>query len=263
MLSAPLRISVLLFFVSLSAHATTTTFGFSCITSNSGTNSSGTDICGANVAPQMFVDVIGGSTTSANFGGTAVNSIGTNQVLFVFRNTGPNASSITDVYFDDGSLLGIASIIPGTGVAFSPNASPRNLPSGNNVKFSPSTDPFSADSNSGNPGAQANGVNPGEALGVLFNLKSGQVYANVLAAFNLSLASPGQDVDGGLRVGIHVQGLAGGQSESLVNGGCPGCDDTVVPEPGFYGILSVGLVGLYMANSKLRRKSATEPNPNA
>ena len=30
------------------------------------------------------------------------------QVLFEFSNTGPAASSITDAYFDDGTLLGIA-----------------------------------------------------------------------------------------------------------------------------------------------------------
>jgi hypothetical protein len=32
------------------------------------------------------------------------------QVEFTFTNIGPDASSITDVYFDDGTLLGIAEI---------------------------------------------------------------------------------------------------------------------------------------------------------
>ena len=34
-----------------------------------------------------------------------------NQVLFTFANSGPEASSITDVYFDDGALLGLAGLI--------------------------------------------------------------------------------------------------------------------------------------------------------
>ena len=63
-------------------------------------------------------------------------------------------------------------------------------------------------------------MNQGEALGVLFNLISGQTYANVISALNLSLATPGVDVSGGLRIGIHVQAIGTvGDSESFVNGG--------------------------------------------
>jgi hypothetical protein len=40
-------------------------------------------------------------------------------VNFLFTNQGPLASSITDVYFDDGTLLGIAGVTNFSGVDFS------------------------------------------------------------------------------------------------------------------------------------------------
>lgn len=151
------------------------------------------------------------------------------QVLFTFLNSGPAASSITDVYFDDGALLGIASIINGPGVNFSQGAAPPNLPGGNAVNFN-TTSGFLADSN---PPAQPNGVNPGESLGILFNLEAGKTFDDVIAALALAGANPGVDVVGGLRIGIHVQGFTGGGSESFVNR---------VPDGG----TTAGLMGLSM-----------------
>lgn len=178
-------------------------YGFSNITNNNPSN--------VNVANQLFVDV-----TDA----------GSNKVNFKFTNVGSIASSITDIYFDDGELLSIASITDsGSGVAFSQGASPGNLPSGNNVNFN-TTAGFSADSDSP---VQPNGVNPGEFVNVLFNLQSGKTYSNVIAALNTSLASPGVDVNGGLRIGLHVQGIgSASKSDSFVNGGSQG---QPVPEP--------------------------------
>ena len=131
---------------------------------------------------------------------------GNDQALFTFGNTGPEASSICDVFFDDGSLLGIASIDnTDSGVAFSQLANPGNLPSANSVtpEFE-TTAGFSADSN---PAVEPNGVNPGESLGILFDLKTAQTFADVLAELS----------DGRLRIGIHVQGFESGGSESFVN----------------------------------------------
>ncbi len=158
-----------------------------------------------------------------------VTDLGSGQVLFTFSNAGPAAASITDVYFDDGTLLGIAGLIDSdddalgvfgdAGVDFSQDASPPDLPGGNTVGFQV-TAGFLADSD---PPAQPNGVNPLETLGVVFNLQLGGTYADLVS----ELAS------GELRIGIHVQGFATGGSESFVN--------LPVPEPGTAALLGLGL----------------------
>lgn len=137
--------------------------------------------------------------------------VGANQAKFIFWNTGPNASSITDIYFADGTLLGIASINGGPGVDFSEGATPAELPgrnrcdpvfpvSGDVTKF------FSADSDSP---TQPNGVNPGEVLEITFNLINGMTFDDVVGAL----------ANGTLRVGLHIQGFAGGGSEAFQNQG--------------------------------------------
>jgi hypothetical protein len=163
-----------------------------------------------------------------------VTDAGGGTVLFSFSNSGPNASSITDVYFDDGSLLALAVVIndlvaPGN-VDFSQGASPGNLPAANNADPDfESTAGFNADSN---PPTQPNGVNPGETLGILFTLQGGQIYDDVLAEL----------ADGRLRIGIHVQGFASTGSESLVN--------VPVPEPTTLALLALGAASLVAARSR-------------
>ena len=167
---------------------------------------------------------------------------GSKQVLFTFSNTGPAASSITDVYFDDGPLFSFVGLIDAddgvggnAGVDFSQGASPPNLPGANNA--SPpfvATAGFAFDSD---PPTQHNGVNPGETLGILFNLGSN--------SFNDVIASL---TNTGLRIGIHVQGFASGGSESFVN--------NPVPEPATLLLLGSGLVGLAgFGRKKLFKKS--------
>jgi hypothetical protein len=151
----------------------------------------------------------------------AVAGVGLTQVSFTFTNSGPAASSITDVYFDDGTLLGIAYITNGPGADFSQGASPGNLPAANNA--SPpfvATAGFTADSD---PPAQPNGVNPGEVLTIVFDLQGGGALQDVLDEL----------ADGTLRIGIHVQGYGSGGSESFVN----------VPEPHFATLLALGVLG--------------------
>jgi hypothetical protein len=177
------------------------TFGFGCISNNSATN------CTTGES-QLFVDV-----TDA----------GSNQVLFTFTNTGSGLSSIADVYFDDGTLLGIASIDnSSSGVSFSQGANPGNLPGGNLVGFT-ATSGFLADSD---PPVQPNGVNPGEYLGITFDLLAGVTYMDTINALQ-----SGTD----LRIGIHVQGFADGGSESYVN---------TVPVPAAVWLFGSGLIGL-------------------
>lgn len=162
------------------------------------------------------------------------------QVGFMFANTGLQASSITDVYFDDGTLLGIASIsgMPGL-VEFSQYASPPDLPGGNNV--SPpfvTTVGFSADSD---PPAQPFGVNPGEFLSVTFDLQGGGTIDDVINELE----------SGELRIGIHVQGFNSGGSESFINNGIVD-ENGKIPAPGAF---ILGGIGIGYVNWLRRRKT--------
>ncbi len=150
--------------------------------------------------------------------------LGSGQIEFIFKNSGPEVCSITDVYFDDrGGLLSGLTIINSTGVQFSQWATPSNLPAGNNLDpHFETTLGMSADSD---PPVVHNGVNPGEYLGMVFNLQSGWDVSGVDGYIN----------SGDLRIGLKVQGYADGGSETFVT----------VPAPGslMLGSLGVCIVG--------------------
>lgn len=210
----PLRIcskaaAVLSLVVGLAAPASAVTLGFGCITNTLAGN------CTIAEA-QMTVDVT---------------DPGGGRIGFTFHNSGPAASSITGVYWDDGALLGIFSITNTPGlVEFSSPATPGNLPGGN-LAAPPfvATAGFSVNSNTP---VQPLGVNPGEMLLVTYTLIGGMTFADAI-----------QDLsDGSLRVGIHVQGFASGGSESLVN--------VPVPEPGTFALFAAGLLGLAAARRR-------------
>ncbi|MBD1839180.1 PEP-CTERM sorting domain-containing protein [Coleofasciculus sp. FACHB-64] len=204
-------------------------FGFENITSNNAMNA-------ATGEAQLFVDVLDAS------GGENLTS---NQVMFKFSNVGQAASSITQIYFDNSTVLkSITSITDsGDGVSFS-EAKKGNLPGGNNVKF---TEDFVVDAKTP---VSSMGVNPGEFVNIFFDLTSGNTLQNV---FN-DLTS------GSLRLGFHVQAFSDGKSESFVNkpdapgGGTGGGNggSTKVPEPGTVAALALMVGGLRVVR---RRKS--------
>jgi len=151
-----------------------------------------------------------------------VDAVGLNQVSFKFTNAGPIAMSITDIYFDDGTLLGISTVTNGgPGVDFAQGASPGNLPGGN--ALSPAFQTTAGFSSDSNPPTQPNGVGPGEMVTIVFSLINGMTYADTINALN----TQGDH----LRIGIHVQGFANGGSESFVNR---------VPAPGALALLGLG-----------------------
>lgn len=185
----------------LSVNASAVTYGFQCITGNVAGD------CAIGEA-QLSVDVTGPTS---------------GQVLFTFSNVGSEASSVAEVYFDDGSLGGPPTLIQGSGVSFTVgNANPSNLPGGNSVGFT-ATQEFSADA--GNQ-APTDGLNPGETLGILFNIQGGLTLADVLNDLN----------SGAIRIGLHVIAFESGKSASFVN---------AVPLPAAAWLFLSALAGLF------------------
>lgn len=205
--------------------AASSTYSFTGVTN---TNSTNTNLGKGS----LFVEVIDLGFSSQN---------NANQVAFKFTNT--SASSLTDVYFDDGALLGIASISgSGNGVDFSQGAAPPEMPGRNNLTPAFNTTAgFSADSNSP---ASPNGVTSGEWLTFIFDLQSTKTYSSVLSA----LALPNNGGTGDLRIGVHVQSFpSNGGSESFVNVASP------VPEAQTVAMMLAGL-GLVGPIGVRRRK---------
>ncbi|MFC1676272.1 PEP-CTERM sorting domain-containing protein [Planctomycetota bacterium] len=146
-------------------------------------------------------------------------------VHFTFHNESQGALtdvSITDVYFDDGTLLGISDVINGPGVSFSQVASPSDLPGGSllDPDFI-TTGLFSADAD---PPPAHSGVESGEFVTIQFDLIGGGVLQDVL----------GELADGRLRIGIHIQSFSDGSSESAL----------ATPEPATLLLLGLGMVML-------------------
>lgn len=165
-----------------------------------------------------------------------VDPYGSNQVLFAFRNEGPEACYIEGVYFYDGILLGIASLIDAdegfggdSDVDFTENVvdvvKPKDLPNTKKLVAGYGLDLL--DSADNNP-ASINGVQPGEWLGVVFDLlppPPNYSYDDIIAGMT----------DREIIIGIKVQGFDNEGSESFISNSTP------IPAPGAVLLCSIGV----------------------
>jgi len=186
-----------------------------------------------------------------------VSDEGSHKVGFKFNNNSAATSSITDIYFDAYPGCGLlnfnnVSIIEGPGVFFSKYASPKTLPGGSELtpKFD-KTPEYSADSDSP---VSHNGINPIEWLKLIFTLKDGKSYSDVIAEI-----AAGSTTDKNLRVGIHIQSLP-----KDIHYGCycppPDYSDSAsainctqpkpIPEPATITLLALGLLVSIRKNNK-------------
>lgn len=198
-----------------------------------------------NIASQLQVDV-----RNYDYGG---NSLLSNQVAIVVHNlAGGLASSIARVYFEDGTLVGIASIHQFTGGSghtdFEENSSPSDLPGGNslNPQFD-STREFNIGANSPPP---VNGVNPGEWVEVVFNLKGTYVFSDVLDAIDRGFAKTNGESNYGmptLRIGMHIISIDGGNSDSYLME-----NPQLIPLPAPLALAMVGLAGVVVISTRRR-----------
>jgi len=206
-------------------------YSFSNITNNSNVN----------VASQLSVVVSDPGLNSAT---------GKNRVTFTFYNTGSIGSIISEIYFDDGTLLGISNIADsdgvGTAVRFiGGSASPGNLPGGENLNPDfVTTAGFLADSSPASRGVNNGSGSGQEWVAITFDLLPGKSYQDTIAA-----------LDGGvdLRIGLHVKSIdgvtMGSDSDSFVN-----ITPNVVPVPPALVMLASAVPVLLVGGYLRRRK---------
>ena len=164
------------------------------------------------------------------------------MVDFTFSNEGPNPSAITGIYIEDGTLLGLASVIAldpladdpsRDGIVFGQPAHPSNMPGWSTLDPDfQATSAFSVGSN-GAP----DGVSPGESLVLRYVLQPGKTFDDVITALNLGFTNPDPTAHSSLRIGLHVQDI-GSESDTMIL--------TPIPSAFLLGILGLGMAGVKM-----------------
>jgi hypothetical protein len=159
-------------------------------------------------------------------------------VSFRFTNNVGIASSISEVYYDDGPMLGIASLVQ-QGCSFTGGAAnPGDLPGGQNLTppFH-ATQEFSADAQ----GSPSLGIDTSDDfLEMRFNLINNKTFADIVSALNT----------GELRVGMHVRAIGeGASSDSFVN---TPLVIAPLPSAAWLGVGGLGIAGILRVS---RRRS--------
>ncbi len=210
-----------------SAPAALYTYGFERITFNS-----------PDVGPELSMDVTGASAGS--------------HVSFTFENTTtPIYNSVMGVFFDIPDVgtrtavplldLTSADIRNSSGVYFEVDDKIENFPGGNSL-----TPKFEENFSAGSVGTKdpkfnrvQNGIDAdGEQLSVGFDVANGYTLEDIIQGLE----------DGSLRIGLHVQAIEGGGSDSYLAGNPR---HPVVPVPG---AVLLSMLGLSSAGCLLRRK---------
>ncbi|MCP4609495.1 MAG: hypothetical protein GY845_12345 [Planctomycetes bacterium] len=200
-----------------------------------------------------------------------VTPYGSDQVLFKFQNniapfavSSPEDGIIGSLFFEDGALLGIASIIDDPLNTANPvdfetplNPASKNFPEGGTL-----SSPFQTTAHfwSTNVGTIANGVNPGEQVGIVFDLLNNNTFGDVITAINSGFTSSDPSVydkkgnliypGTTLRIGVHVQNLPGYDKDGNWTQ-TDGSDSFILtPVPAS---VVIGMLGICVAGLKLRK----------
>jgi hypothetical protein len=191
------------------------------------------------VAGQLGATIWDWSEANSTFG----QSLTADQILITITNDAGIASSISEVYIDDGTIFMQADVLNSLG-GFTDftgmGANPGDLPEGATV-IPPfvATSAFSADAQ-GNP---SKGVDTSaDVLGLVYDLIPGSVFDDVLTALD----------DGELRIGFHIRAI-GPESDSFMNEPPVITEPTGIPEPTSFAAGVVLLVGIGLF---LRRRRA-------